>query len=335
MATRSARAGGMTPRQRPSVVVKKTSPGIDPFDLLPAMLAPDAVVMEYDATLPLTDQVEDADVLLVRDVPVDAAVLAAAPRLQLIQRAGVNVYGVAMDVASARGIPVCNTPREIATGGRAVGEHAACLMLALAKRLVESRVALERGTFGRPATTALEGKRLGMVGVGRTGEKLLAVGKALGMTTAVVTRDASPEAAERLDVDWLRPLADLDDLIATSDVVSLHLPLLTDFVGLIGADELGAMKPGSLLVNTARASLVQRAPLLEAIASGHLGGFGADVWWSEPVDPIDPLLTHPNVIVTPHNGGATMESNTTVYGAVAANIQRVVLRGEDAHHRVG
>ncbi len=302
-------------------VVKLTSPGLD-LDALKARLPAGAVVEEYDPSQALEDQVASASVFLTRSIPVTASVIDAAPGLKLIQRPGAHVEAVDIEYASSRGIPVCNV---ITThGAHAVAEHALFLILAVAKGYPECARNVARRVLGSPLTYRLAGKTLGLVGVGRTGEDLIGMCHAIGMRVIAVKRTAGPEEQERLGLDWLGPMEEVDSLLAESDIVSLHLPLKPDTERYFDRERIAAMKDDAMLVNIARADIVDYEAVLEAMRDGKLAGLGLDVFWDEPADPLDPLLQFPNVVLTPHMAGAIREGRELLVEAVRANVERVM-----------
>ncbi len=303
--------------------VKLGSPGLDADGALAAILGEEFVVEEFLPGVPLRDQVDAAEVLLVRSVPVTREVIDAAPRLRLIQRPGVNVEAVDAAYAAEKGIPVCNIPRELLREPY-VAEHAMFLILALAKRFRETQQSLHHRRSGAPLTQGLQGKTVGLVGLGRTATPLVHMAQAFGMRVGAVKRTVSEALRRELGLAWLHPMQRLPDLLPQSDFVSIHVPLVKETTGLIGRRELGFMKPTAFLINTARAPIVDRGALLAALQEGRLAGAGLDVFWEEPPDPEDPLLQCPTVIATPHVAGFTREGVETLARLTADNIKRVM-----------
>lgn len=312
-------------------VIKKASPGIDALDILGQELDDGFEVREFDETTPLVDQVAGAHALLARSIPITADVIDAAPELRIIQRPGIHLEGIDIEHARARGILLARVPAEARVGVRGVpvAEHALALILGLTKSLQLARPSFTDGIVGLPTTEQVTGMRLGLVGVGRIGAALATMARAVGLEVAAVRRDTSAPAPDGLE--WVGGPDDLHRLLAWSQVVSIHLPLTPGTTGIIGAAELAAMPAGSYLVNTARAELVDEAALRAAMASGHLGGFGTDLWWGEPADPADPLLADPRVVATPHIAAMTTTEMTAIYRVVAENMRRVAA-GEPPEH---
>lgn len=312
-------------------VIKKASPGIDALGILNEELGDGFEVREFDDSVALVDQVADANALLARSIPITADVIDAAPGLRIIQRPGIHLEGIDLDHARSRGIALARVPAEARVGVRGVpvAEHALALILGLTKSLALSRPSFADGTVGLPTTEQVTGMRLGLVGIGRIGGALAGMASALGLEVAAVRSDASGPVPD--GIAWVGGPSDLHRLLAWSQVVSIHLPLVDATRGIIGEAELAAMPVGSYLVNTARAELVAEAPLRAALASGHLGGFGTDLWWDEPADPADPLLADPRVIATPHIAAMTTTEMTAIYRVVAENMRRVAA-GEPPEH---
>lgn len=296
-----------------------------------AALADDGLVVDV---CPEADEARFATLLPEAEVlwhclrPVDAATLAAAPRLRLIQKIGVGVNTIDLDAARARGIAVCNLP---GSNSQAVAEHTLGLLLAVLRRL-RTFDALMRAGRGWDRDPALEdrlgevaGRTVGLVGYGGVPRALAPVLRALGAEVRYTAR--SPKA------DAVGTWRSLDDLLAESDVVSLHLPLTAETRGLIDRERLARMKPGAVLLNTARGGLVDAPALLEALEAGPLAGAGLDVFADEPVDPSDPLLTRDDVVLTPHVAWLTQETLARSVALAAENCRRLAA-GEALLHRV-
>lgn len=317
------------------MIIKKASPGLDQRNQLAAILGEDHEVVEYASSIPLAEQVADANVLLVRDVRIDRAVMDAAPELKLIQRPGDHLPLIDLDYARRRGIHVSRFPSKVqGAPARDVAEHAFYLILALAKESARARENVGAGVVGLPKTRRVHGMTLGLVGVGNTGGELARLGRGFGMSVVAVKRTADDALAAELGLEWLGTFDSLDDLLAESDVVSVHLPMIPETVDFIGEAQLSRMKPGALLINISRAPMVNRAALESALRRGHLGGAGMDVFWEEPAPLDDPLLAMPNVVVTPHIAGDTRETERRLAELTAENVRRVA-RGEPPAYLVG
>jgi D-3-phosphoglycerate dehydrogenase len=312
------------------MIVVKAAPGLDPDNILGKLLGDAFQVIEFDASRPLRDQAKQAHVLLLRDVPVTAEVMDAAPNLKLLQRHGQHVVGVDREYAHKKNIPVARAPVVLSQADKVVAEHALFLMLALAKRYPEGLAAIKEGALGRPILRTLIGKTLGMVGLGKTGEELARLVAPFGMRVISVKRSADAELARSLGIE-INTMDGLDALLEQSDYVSIHLPLEPATVKFVSAARLARMKKGAYLINIARGPIVDQAALYDNLISGHLGGAGLDVFEVEPIDPADPLLGLPNVIVTPHVAGASEEMQQRLAELSAANI-RLVAAGKMPLH---
>jgi len=281
-------------------------------DWIAARLPPHASIARWDRTRPLVEAVADVDVLLPSATAITREVIDAAPRLRLIQQPAAGVEIVDRAAAVDRGIPVCNAPGS----GPAVAELAVFLLLALARRLPVTRHAFAERQIGAPLGRELAGKTLGIIGMGRIGSAVAERARALGMTVIALGRGGDRAA-----------------FFAACDALSIHCPLTPETRGLVDAAALAAVRPGALIVNCARGDVIDRAALVAALASGHLGGVGLDVHWDEPADPADPLYADPRVVALPHVGGSTEEAFARIADVVAENVRRLD-SGEPLVHRV-
>ncbi len=285
-------------------------------DEIRARLAPGDHLRVWDRARPLVDEVGAVDVLLPSNGRVDAAVIAAAPRLALIQQPAAGTDGIDRAAAAARGIPVCNAPGANQT---AVAEATLLLLLLLARRWPVATAAFRAATIGAPLGVELAGQRLAVIGVGRTGTAVADRARALGM---IVT-----------GVDSRTTRAELHAILAASDAVTLHCPLTAATRGLIDAAALAALPAHALIVNVARGPVIDRAALDAALDRGHLGGVGLDVYWHEPWDPSDPLFAHPKVVTLPHVAGSTTAAFARIADLVVDNLRRLK-RGDALLHRM-
>jgi D-3-phosphoglycerate dehydrogenase len=251
----------------------------------------------------------------------------ARPRLRVIGRAGVGVDNIDLAAAQAAGVVVVHAPNGAST---AVAEHALALMLALARRIPEADASMKQGDWQKREWegSELAGKTLGLVGFGRIGRALGDRAVALGMR--VVAHDPLvPDEAIR--GGGAEPLS-LGSLLARADFLSVHVPLSDSTLGMIGREQIRMMKPGARLINTARGGLVDEDALLEALESGHLAGAALDVFALEPPGP-SPLVSHPNVIATPHVGSQTAEAQRRAAAEIAGEVL-AALRGMPLRWRV-
>ena len=270
----------------------------------------------------------DYDALIVRSqVQVDAELIAAGSRLVVIGRAGVGVDNVDLDAATRAGITVVNAP----TGNTiAAAEHTLALLYGIARRIAPADASIRRGEWKRGEFTGLElrGRTLGIIGLGKIGQAIAVRARAMDMVVLGVDPYVTAEQAANHGVE----LVDLDALLTRADVVTVHVPLTRATRGLIGRDAIAKMRPGSIVLNVARGGIVDEAAVAEALASGHLGGAGIDVFDQEP--PTDsPLLAAPNTLLTPHLGASTVEAQVLVAEEVAAQVIDV-LDGRSARYAV-
>lgn len=255
----------------------------------------------------LAADLHDADALLVRSATkVTAALLAAAPHLRIVARAGTGVDNVDVAAASARGILVVNAP---GANSISVAEQACALMLALARSIPAADRAMKEGRWEKKrfVGTELRGKTLGIAGLGRIGQEVAQRGRAFGMRVIAHDPFISAELAARIGVD----LVSLDDLCATADYITLHLPATTETRHLFNDERFARCKPGLRLINTARGELIDERALCRAIERGIVAGAGLDVFEKEP--PSDWSLAQlPQVIATPHIAASTEEAQELV-----------------------
>jgi phosphoglycerate dehydrogenase-like enzyme len=238
----------------------------------------------------------EAEAVVAGGEPITAELLRIAPRLRVIARTGVGYDAIDLAAASARGVVVTITP---GTNHDSVAEQAFALLLALARRVAVNDRIIRDGGWDRTLVRPLRGQTLGLVGLGRIGRAM--VPKALAFGMRVVAYDPLPPSAFDEAHGLLR--LDLGDLLAEADVVSLHLPLNEATRGLFHRGTFARMRPGALLINTARGGLVVEPDLYESLTSGHLAGAGLDVLGCEPPEPGNPLLRLPNVVLSPHIAG--------------------------------
>ncbi len=273
-------------------------------------------------------EMADAEVVWHLLDPVTDAVLEAAPALRLVQKIGVGVNTIDLESARRRGVAVCNMP---GTNTQAVAEMTLLLILAALRRVARLDAATRAGEGWRLPSEVqdrygeVRGRTVGLVGYGAVPGRLAPMLAAMGARVLFASRSPQPDAAgER------RPL---DALLRESDVVSLHLPLTAETERLIDAAAIARMKPGAVLVNTARGALVDEAALADALGRGHLGAAGLDVFEAEPVPPDSPLLDLDNVVVTPHVAWLTQETMERSLAVAAENCRRLAAN-EPLLHRV-
>ena len=228
--------------------------------------------------------------------PVTAEMITRAPRLRVIARVGAGYDAVDLVAATARRIAVAVTP---GANAESVAEQVFALLLALTRNVLGNDRAIRAGGWDRKAVRPLRGTTLGIVGLGRSGRAVARRALAFGMRVVAAGRHAEDAPDPGPGIAWRA----LEDLLAESDVVSLHLPLTAATRGLFDRRAFARMRPGALFINTARGGLVIEADLIESLTTGHLAGAGLDVHASEPPEPGNPLLTLPNVVLSPHIAG--------------------------------
>lgn len=265
----------------------------------------------FDATLPerlkafgevTTNMAElsTADVVLVRSkTKCNKEFIDQAPNLKLIIRGGVGTDNIDKEYAKSKGIEVLNTPK---ASSIAVAELAFALMLAVPNRLIEAHNGMLQGKFlkNELKRTELFGKTLGLIGVGRIGTEVAKRAIAFGMR--VIGFD---KYVTKSDVVELLPF---DEVLSQAHYLSLHTPLTDETKGMINKNTIAKMRDGVVIINTGRGKCVVEEDLAEALRSGKVAAYATDVWYSDPPDPSCPLLSAPNVIMTPHLGASTKEN---------------------------
>jgi glycerate dehydrogenase len=289
---------------------------------------------EITAPSDTADRIAEADVVISNKVILDAASIAAAPKLRLIAVAATGTNNVDFEAAKARGIQVCNVS---GYSTHSVAQHVLALVLNLATN-IHRTVAKPEAWPQSPIFTRLDypiqqlaDLTLGLVGVGNIGSRVGEIAEAFGMKVQCYAR---PQSKATAHPEWPRVAANA--FFASSDVVSLHCPLTEGTRALINAETLGKMKPGAFLINTGRGELIDETVLLESLLSGHLGGAGLDVLSKEPPRDDHPLITAdlPNLLITPHSAWSSRTSRQTLIHGVEANIRAFQETGE-ATNRVG
>src|SRR6476659_3360490 len=263
------------------------------------------------------------DALVIRSATqVTAAVLAAAPNLKVIARAGIGLDNVDVDEATRRGVMVVNAPQSNIISA---AEQTLALLLAQARNMPQAHAGLIGGRWERSKWERVElaGKTLGLVGLGRVGSLVAARAAGFGMRVMAFDPYVSAERAKEMGVEIMPTL---EALLVQSDFVTIHLPRTPETEGLIGEKELRMIKPGARLVNTARGGIVDEAALSKALEDGHLAGAALDVFAVEPTTD-SPLFQMSNTVVTPHLGASTREAQDKA-GVTVAEMVRLALKGE-------
>ena len=264
----------------------------------------------------------NADALMTDHFFVDANVIAALQRCRVICRYGIGVDKVDVEAASQAGIVVTRVPEYCISE---LADHTIGLLLAVARRIPRYNAAARAGNWNwlSAGVRRLAGATLGIVGIGRVGSAVAARAKPLGLHLLAYDPNLRDEEIRARGAEP----TPLEQLLARSDIVCLHLPLSSETRGLMGRARLAGMKQGAILINTARGGLVDQEALVEALRSGRLAGAGLDVLASEPPDPNDPILSLENVVLTPHAGHFSEESLLQVQTEASEEVLRA-LTGE-------
>jgi len=277
----------------------------------------------------LAEIIGDYDALLVRSqVKVTADILAHATRLIVIGGAGVGVDNVDLEAATKAGIVVVNAP----TGNTvSAAEQTITLMLALAHKTAAADASMRRGEWKRSSFTGVElrGRTLGIIGLGKIGQAV--ADRARGLEMEVIGYDPFV-TAEQAALHGVT-LAEVDDIIATADVITVHVPLNKATRGIINADNIGKLKPGVMLINVARGGVYDEAALAQALKDGKVAGAAIDVYETEPPAADNPLLSAPNTVLTPHLGALTAEAQLRVAEEACEQVVDV-LAGRSARYAV-
>ena len=271
----------------------------------------------------LIEAVGAYDALVVRSqTKVTADVIDAGTRLKVVARAGIGLDNVDVEAATRRGVLVVNAPQSNVVSA---AEHTIALLLAQARNIPQANADLRAGRWERSKWQGVEllGKTIGIVGMGRVGALVAQRAASFGMRVIAYDPYVPRERAKEMGVELMPTL---DALLVQSDFITVHLPRTSDTEGLIGERELGLVKEGARIVNTARGGIVEEAALAAAIASGRLAGAALDVFDEEPTT-ASPLFAFENVVVTPHLGASTAEAQDKA-GTSVAEMVRLALQGE-------
>ena len=251
------------------------------------------------------DEMKDADALIVRIAKCDGHAIENSPNLKVIGRTGVGYDSVDVKTATAHGIPVVITP---GANNRSVAEHAVAMMFALSKNLVEAQQEMCKGNWeirGAKKAFELEGKTIGILGLGAIGRETAKICEGCGMKVAAYDPFLSKEQVEGYGAVYYE---NYEDLLKVSDVVSIHVPLTDETKNMISKKQLTEMKKTALIINCSRGGIINETDLVEALKAGEIAGAGTDVFCSEPPKTDDPLLNCPNLIVSPHSAAQTREA---------------------------
>ncbi|MDX1744857.1 MAG: hydroxyacid dehydrogenase, partial [Halobacteriales archaeon] len=266
----------------------------------------------------LLDDIDRFEAIIVRVASIDAELIERATSLRVVSKHGVGLDNIDIDTASAHGVVVCNTP---GANSRAVAEHALTLLLTVRKGVSRADRDVRNGEWARSRYIAPEvgGTTFGLFGVGDIGSLVSEFGRGLGMDMVgydpYVPAEAFPDGVEKV--------ADKEAFFDRVDHVTVHTPLTPETEGAVGRDELAAIGPDGIVVNTARGGIVDEEALLAALESGDIGGAGLDVRVDEPPAPEDPLLERDDVVFSPHVAGASADALREMSRRAAANVRTV------------
>ncbi|MEM0197438.1 MAG: NAD(P)-dependent oxidoreductase [Fervidicoccaceae archaeon] len=272
----------------------------------------------------LLEEIEKFDAVVVRSrTKIDAEVIKKGKNLKLIARAGVGVDNIDVEEAAARKIEIITSPAAPAVS---VAELTVALMLVLARKINTAMQLTREGRWEKVEGIELRRKVAGIIGIGRIGREVARLCRCLGME--VIAYDVRKEALNELH--GIKLADSLEDLLRSSDIVTLHVPLTKETHRLIGKREIFLMKNGALLINTSKGSIVDQEALLEALKVGKLGGVALDILEREPPGELEmELIKHPNVVVTPHIGSQTVEAQRRIALEIAEAIERKLRRVEE------
>ena len=256
------------------------------------------------------------DALIIRSrTKVDKELIDRATNLKLVARPGTGLDNVDVDYAKSKGITVVNSPESLV---EAVAEHVTLLMLAMSRRLVLADASTKAGKWEKNTLMGreLEGKVLGIVGLGRIGRRIAEIAGVLGMSILIYdVIPIPPDVIAKLRCK----IVSLDELFNSSDFVTLHVPMTDDTRHLVNASRLAQMKRGSFIINTSRGGVVDEDSLAAALTKGQIGGAALDVFEKEP--PSGPIMTAPGVILTPHIGGQTEEAQSDAITIIGEKVR--------------
>jgi D-3-phosphoglycerate dehydrogenase / 2-oxoglutarate reductase len=287
---------------------------------VPGLGLTDAFEIDYQPKITreeLLAKIENYDAVVVRSrTKIDAEVIERATKLRIIARQGSGVDNIDMRAANARGIEVVSSPEALV---EAVAEHVLGLMLAFARYIPAADAAMKAGRWEKErfVGTELKGKTLGIAGLGRIGRRVAEIGKVVGMS--ILGYDVVEVSQETLGSLGVR-MVDLDTLFASSDFITLHVPLTTESRHMVDARRLSLMRKTAVIVNTSRGEVIDEVALVAALRAGEIGGAALDVFETEP--PASDILSAPNVIATPHVGGQTKDAQISSVRIVGAKINQ-------------
>lgn len=294
------------------------NPGDNPWTPLHSL----GTVTLFERTPPesIVERAQNAEIVITNKTPLSAETLEALPALRFIGVAATGYNVVDTAAAAKRGIPVCNV---VAYGVNSVAQHVMALLLELCRRTSLHDASVRAGEWAnapdwcywKSPQIELTGKNMGIIGFGSIGKKVAELAHCFDMNLFVYTR--TPQAPPAYSPF---SFVDMNTLFAKADVISLHCPLTPANRHIINAKSVACIKNGAVLLNTARGELLDEKAVAQALHSGHLGGFGADVLSQEPPQPDNPLLHCPNTLITPHISWASLDARKNIIHQTAENI---------------
>jgi len=268
------------------------------------------------------DTLKGFDVLIPTMCSVSQELLETGDRLRLIQQCGSGLEMVDLEAAHRCNVLVANVPTDISGNADSVAELGIYLIIGLSRDVRGMAKSLTERRMGQPQGRALNGRTIGIIGLGGIGRSLVKRLKAFGVHLIGIKRHNPGQAMKKLGMDWVGGMEDLKELLSRSDFVVLCLPVTPETRNLIDHDAFSTIKNEAFLINLSRGGLVDYEALKDALASGKIAGAGMDVFWEEPPDPDDPIFDY-NVMATPHIAGSTDVSMRGIVKVVADNIRRL------------
>ncbi|MBE9547352.1 MAG: lactate dehydrogenase [Proteobacteria bacterium] len=268
------------------------------------------------------DNLKGFDVLIPTMSAVTEELLNTGDRLKLIQQCGAGLEMVDIEASRKRNIWVANVPTDISGNADSVAELGIYMMIGLSRDIRGMAQSMRNGKMGEPQGRALNGKKVGIIGLGGIGKALVKKLRPFGVRISGIKRYNTDKAKKELDLEWVGKPEDINRLLEMSDYVILCLPCTPESTHIINRDSISHMKSNAFLINLSRGGLVEKEALEKALSSGRIAGAGLDVFWEEPPDPDDSIFNY-NVIATPHIAGSTDVSMNGIVKVISENIRRL------------
>jgi len=268
------------------------------------------------------DSLKGFDVLIPTMSPVTKEILDTADRLKLVQQCGSGLEMVDIEAARKRNIRVCNVPADISGNADSVAELGIYMMIGLSRNISAMAKNMANRKMGSPQGISLQGKTVGIIGLGGIGKALVRRLKTFNMRIMGIKRNNCESAQKELDLEWVGTPDEIGTLLNKSDYVILSLPLTGESRNIMNKDTISYMKEGAFIINLSRGGVIDKEALENSLAAGRIAGAGLDVFWEEPPDPDDSIFKY-NVMATPHIGGSTDVSMNGIVKEVSENIRRL------------